>query len=106
MTYEIIFTEGGQKFYDHTVDYFVNVLNSPHIAAMWIKAVREARGRLETSAEAYQFYSPIENLRVIHLKKYKYKIFYEVRGDEVYIKAVLHNSQLPEKWLDYGDTMV
>ena len=103
MGYKIKFTEGGQKLYDHTVNYFVETLGAPHIALRWVKAVNDAKEKLKTSANAYRLCEDSKlaekNLHVIHLKKYKYKILYKIDGDTIYIEAILHDRQLPEKWL-------
>lgn len=103
MAFEVIFTDGGRSFYDHIVNYFLNELEDPQVARKWMEEVRNVQNILATSAEASPIcddkYLAKKNIRKIRLKHYKYKIFYEIRGKKVYVKAILHDKQLPEKWI-------
>ena len=103
MDFNIILTDGGQKTRDHIFDYYINTLGSPHIAEKVYKDYLDTIELLAKMADAYQIYEDAsirgKNLRRIRFGKYKYKIFYEIRGNNVYIKAILSDKQLPGKWL-------
>lgn len=103
MGYNIILTDGGRKTRDHIFDYYSNILGSPHITGKIYKDYLETLQVLTQTAGSYQIYEDIsiqsKNIRRIRFRKYKYKIFYEIKGNTVYIKAILHDKQLPGKWL-------
>lgn len=104
MAFRIILTAGGQNSYNHCLDYFWNALEDQRLAKKWVREVENALRILETNAEDYAIYDDPalagKNLRRIRLKKYSYKIFYEIRGDNVYVIAILHDKQDAGKWLN------
>lgn len=104
MGFRVVLTVGGRNSRDHVIDYLSNALGSPHVAQKFFKDYLNAVKRLESSASAYSLCEEKlladKGIRHIHLKKYKYKVYYHLVNDnEAHIDAVLHDRQLPEKWL-------
>ncbi|MBQ8992335.1 type II toxin-antitoxin system RelE/ParE family toxin [Candidatus Saccharibacteria bacterium] len=103
MAFEVIFADGGRSTYDHIVNYFLNELENPRVAMKWMGEVREAQKRLEYSADSYPIceedFLEKRSLRKIRLRHYNYKVFYKIKGNKVYIEAILHDKQSPGKWL-------
>ena len=104
MGFNIILTDGGRRTRDRIFDYYLNELQDSYIAQKVYKDYLMTLDALAKTADAHPIYEDIgitgENLRRIRFNHYKYKIFYEIRGDKVYIKAILHDKQLPRKWLE------
>ena len=103
MGFNIILTDGGRKTRDHIFDYYMNVLEDARLAERVYNDYLRTLQDVARMALSYQIcedkFLKTKGLRKLHFRKYNYKIFYEVRGNTAYIKAVLQDKQLPEKWL-------
>lgn len=95
--YKIFFTGKGRNTYNHCVDYVLYHFEDAFAAERLNIDIQKALNFLELSPEA----RPIcENsklhergIRKIHLRRYAYKLYYHVVGDEVYIDALIHDRQ-------------
>ena len=104
MAFKVILTEGGQRSRDHAVDYILNELENPFAAKRFYSDVMGEVMSLETMAMSYAVCEEESlakrQIRKVHLKKYKYKIFYHIENEnEVHIDMILHDKQDVTKWL-------
>lgn len=97
MAYKIIFSKKAREKYDDILTYYLDVIENPLIAS---RIIREIDRALKVIGE-YPLSSPIviEQLHKIHLKHYKYKIFYKFEDDSVVVETILHDYQDYERHL-------
>ena len=97
MLYKILFTRQGRDTYDDCIDYILYRFKDPFAADGLNASIEKALSFLEISPASLPL---CENprlhkrdIRKIHLRKYKYKIFYHIDDDMVIIDALIHDSQ-------------
>ena len=97
MAHEIVFTRRGRKTYNNCVNYILERFKDPFAATNLNREIERALGFLESSPASCPLCdNPKLNkrgIRKIHLRKYKYKIFYHIVGKTVIIDALIHDSQ-------------
>ena len=97
MVYKLVYTARFRKNYWACLDYLEKVLENYQAMIAVAKDVEETLAELAKSAD---FYSILENkklnkrgIRRIRLKHHRYKIFFRIEGDTVYVVNILHNLQ-------------
>ena len=70
--------------------------DSPQIAASFLEEVDRAVELIERAPNRYHIYA--DEVRVKHLDRFPFSIFYRVEGGEVIIQSVAHNSRKPDFW--------
>lgn len=71
-------------------------LQSPGLGEEFIVAMELQLKRLEQAPLLYA--EVIPNVRRALLPRFPYGLFYAVKGDLVYVLAVLHDSRNPKRW--------
>ena len=97
MAYRIIVTRQFEQSLDECIDYLAELTRNKYTINNFLKKIEVAISTLESFPES----SPVlenqklekKHLRKIHLIHFKYKIFYRVEKELVYLIDILHDSQ-------------
>ncbi len=70
------------------------------ILAAWdfLEEIDEATVLIGRQPTLYPFYE--NDIRVKHLVRFPFSLFFKIRVDEVYILSVSHNSRKPDYWAE------
>lgn len=97
MAFNLVVLASGRATYNHCLNYIMYELENPFAAQSFSD---DFYNTLDVIAENPLSYGLCDlarlherGLRKKHLKKHKYKIFYHVEGDDIYVEAVLHDKQ-------------
>lgn len=103
MPYKIFFTKSGRNTYNNCIDYILKKFKDPFTANSLNTDIEAIIAFLETNPYSCPLCDNPKlsnrNIRKIHLRKHKYKIFYHILDNKVIIDAVTHDSQDFEKAL-------
>ena len=95
--FKIILTERFKESRDKCIDYILSTFMNRFAAKSLYVDIERAINILSESALSYSICDNKKlaqrNVRKIHLKKHKYKIFYRVEEHTVYVDVILHDKQ-------------
>ena len=97
MPYKILFTKNGRDTYNNCINYILFKFKDPFAAGNLNNDIETILSLLETNPTSYPICENPKlnrrNIRKIHLRKHKYKIFYHISNSNVIIDALIHDSQ-------------
>lgn len=94
--YLLIIQPEAETDLDNAYEYF-----EAHKAGLGFEFLASLTEVTELIEQAPEIYPQVhgEKRRAV-LKKFKYNIIYKIKGQEVYILAIMHSSRNPGKWQD------
>jgi plasmid stabilization system protein ParE len=69
---------------------------SPQAAAAFLEEIDRAVELIGLSPYRYRIHA--KDVRVKHLDRFPFSLFYRIDGDEAIIQSVAHNSRRPDYW--------
>jgi plasmid stabilization system protein ParE len=69
---------------------------SLYAASAFMDEIDEATVLIEQQPTLYPIY--FEDVRVKHLDRFPFSVFYSIGQDDIYILSVAHNSRKPDFW--------
>lgn len=97
MAYKVILDIVAKENFDDIVRYVAVTLENVFAARKIRKEILATLKRIAQHPKSFPLLEDAKlrglGLRKAHLNHYKYKIFFIVREDEVWVEAILHDSQ-------------
>ena len=97
MAYRVIISDIAQEELESSFLHILHEFTNPHAAKLFLEDALATINRLSIMADSFPVceepYLKEAGCRVIHFKKYRYKIVYRIVGKRVEIDGIYHNLQ-------------
>ncbi len=97
MDYNIIISIEAEKDTFEAYSFYED--QQPGLGDRFLEELTDFYKKLKQHPTYYSYVSEKETIRSLALKVFPYKIIYEIAGDELYVFAVHHFRQNPDKFL-------
>ncbi len=91
MVYRIVFSKEAVEDYDNIVAYYLDLIQNPPVLRKIVFEINRALDLIEQFPFSSEDFG--DGLRKMHLRRYKYKLFYRVEGEDIVIESILHDFQ-------------